>query len=1041
MKPEHWKRIDGILDSVFDQDRTQWESVLDQACSGDQALRQEIARLLDSYDGAEDFIEVPALEVAARGLAQHRDLVGRQIDSYQIRSQLGKGGMGEVYLASDTKLGRQVAIKVLPQIFARDSDRLARFEREARLLAALNHPNIAAIYDLQDHDGWPYLVLELVEGETLAERLGAGRLELEEALRICSQIAEGLQAAHEKGIIHRDLKPGNIKITSEGRVKLLDFGLAKALVGNGSDPNLPSSPTITEAGTGLPLGTAAYASPEQARSRTVDKKVDIWAFGCVLYEALTGKRAFEGETIDETLGNVLDGEPDWEALPVEIPGRVRALLRRCLQKDSDRRLADMADVQAAIDEVLADATMLSAETDRLESWKEIADYLRCSVRTVRRWETSAGLPVHRSLGINGSQVFAYTSELDDWYSNRQSPLREEPYRNALWVRLAVGALLLVVGALAFWYVSGPRGGEDLRSYGASVGNSVIDRRILVGSDVDTMGSPSPDGRFLSFVDWSTGDLALRDLTSGDKHRLTDTPLEADEWAEQSRISPDGMKVAYTWVLEDADEGLHRHSVDLRVVDRSGSDPRVIYRDEAVRYIAPAAWFPDGKNVLAVLDRENGTHQIGRISVSEASLHVIKSLDKSPRSVDLSPDGRYAVYDLRVSHDSGNRDIFLLSTDGAFEMPLVAHPAEDRLLGWAPDGKSIVFASDRTGTPGIWMLEYDGRAGTPALVKSNMGWVEPIGFNSLGSFYYGIMSHVSDVYVADVDLEAATHMETPTRVVPRMEGRNASPEWSPDGETLAYVSRGGSLCLRSQRTGQERQVRLEPKTTFYDRLRWSPDSRFILFTAASGGGKGMFRLDVATEKVTNLYEVGGGMDLLGIAPDSRSFYYNSSSDSRLHVRDLATGNDQVLFRGASELGLSPDAKKLAFASSVPNEEPTRMLMSVVEVPNGRPRTLVRGKAGESIRTPTWTPDGKAILFTRFKLGQFPRRTEFWMVSAEAGEARRLGPAFHGGVKDLRVHPDGRQIAFDGGQGRGEVWVLENFLPRQSIETSQRLNGLD
>jgi serine/threonine protein kinase len=280
---------------------------------------------------------------------------GTKVGSYEITGAIGAGGMGEVYRAQDTKLGRDVAIKVLPEAFAHDAERLSRFQREAKMLASLNHPNIATIHGLEQSNGTQYLVMELVSGETLAERVKRdGALPVEEALAICKQIAEALEAAHEKGIIHRDLKPANVKVTPEGKVKVLDFGLAKAFAGDTVDGNPSQSPTLSAVATmqGVLLGTAAYMSPEQARGKAVDKRTDIWAFGCVLYELLTGKQTFAGDDITDILAAVVRAEPDWQALPAAIPMQVRDLLRRCLQKDKRLRLRDAGDAQIEIQEAL-----------------------------------------------------------------------------------------------------------------------------------------------------------------------------------------------------------------------------------------------------------------------------------------------------------------------------------------------------------------------------------------------------------------------------------------------------------------------------------------------------------------------------------------------------------------------------------------------------------------------------------------------------------------------------------------------------------------
>jgi len=274
---------------------------------------------------------------------------------YRVLDEIGRGGMGVVYEAEDMKLARRVAIKVLPEIFTADPERLARFEREARVLASLNHPNIAAIYGVEEAEGKRFLVLELVEGETLAERLSRGALILEETLDVCRQIAEGLEGAHEKGIIHRDLKPSNVKITPERKVKILDFGLAKAFHDQISEVDLSKSPTITADMTepGVILGTAAYMSPEQATRRPVDKRADIWAFGCILYECLAGKRAFPGDTVTESIAAILKGEPDWNSLPAGAPRNVHTVLRRCLQKDPRLRLHDIGDARLEIEAPVA----------------------------------------------------------------------------------------------------------------------------------------------------------------------------------------------------------------------------------------------------------------------------------------------------------------------------------------------------------------------------------------------------------------------------------------------------------------------------------------------------------------------------------------------------------------------------------------------------------------------------------------------------------------------------------------------------------------
>ena len=276
---------------------------------------------------------------------------GTRLGHYEILAPLGVGGMGEVYRARDTKLGRDVAIKVLHEAFSRDKERLARFEREARLLAQLNHTNIATLHGLEESDGQPFLVMELVEGETLAERIARGPIPLDEAIPLFIEIADGLEAAHEKGIIHRDLKPANVKISPDGKPKILDFGLAKAFAQEDDvSAEMSQSPTLTR-GTalGVIMGTAAYMSPEQARGKKLDKRTDVWAFACCLYEALTGRKVFEAEDVSLTLAEVMKSEPQWETLPTDLPPLLLVFLKRCLDKDPKHRLRDIGDVRLAME--------------------------------------------------------------------------------------------------------------------------------------------------------------------------------------------------------------------------------------------------------------------------------------------------------------------------------------------------------------------------------------------------------------------------------------------------------------------------------------------------------------------------------------------------------------------------------------------------------------------------------------------------------------------------------------------------------------------
>jgi hypothetical protein len=354
MSPEQWDAVDRVWHAVLERPEHERPAALTELCAGDEALRHDVESLLGHLARAS------AAGFGAAAGAARASLIGRRIGPYAVQTLLGAGGMGEVYQAHDATLGRDVAIKILSEVWPASPERRARFDREALLLASLNHPNIGAIYGVHESDGIRALVLELVDGETLAERIARHAttslpprgLPIADVIMIAGQMVEAIEAAHERGIIHRDLKPANIKITADGRVKVLDFGLGRAVGAAGSVSDVADALTTAADATvdGALLGTAAYMSPEQARGRPVDTRTDIWAFGCVVYEMLAGAKAFTGDGLAEVLANVIKGEPDWTALPAQTPPALRLCLRRCLQKDARQRFHHIADVRLAMED-------------------------------------------------------------------------------------------------------------------------------------------------------------------------------------------------------------------------------------------------------------------------------------------------------------------------------------------------------------------------------------------------------------------------------------------------------------------------------------------------------------------------------------------------------------------------------------------------------------------------------------------------------------------------------------------------------------------
>jgi len=427
--------------------------------------------------------------------AQLTLISGHRIGPYEVTGSIGAGGMGEVYRARDSRLNRDVALKVLPDGFAGDPDRLARFRREAQVLASLNHQNIAAIHGLEEdsRDGGSRtaLVLELVDGPTLADRLALGALPIDEALRIAAQVANALEAAHERGVVHRDLKPANIKIRDDGTVKVLDFGLAKAFEGDVSSQagSATLSPTLTSPAmtrVGLILGTAAYMAPEQARGKAVDKRADIWAFGVVLFELLAGRRLFAGDDVSDTLAFVLTKEPDWAALPAATPASLRRLLRRCLEKDRTRRLADIADARLDVDEALQDlsggsSASLAAPSAPVEPrWRRVAPW-----------------------AVAGTALAALAATLGVWAPWRDTPalapvrVQVELGTNAVLSTLTPSLAMSVDGA-TLTFVARPTGIFSRQNLLFVRRLDRLDAQVLAGTEAAAAPFFSPDGEWIAF---------------------------------------------------------------------------------------------------------------------------------------------------------------------------------------------------------------------------------------------------------------------------------------------------------------------------------------------------------------------------------------------------------------------------------------------------------------------------------------------------------------------------------------------------------------
>ena len=554
MTTDRWRRIEALYHEMLARPAPERAAALGAACAGDAALQAEVQSLLDQPESAAGFLATPAMDLAAQLVSPASSLLtGRRIGVFEVQGLLGAGGMGEVYRARDSRLGREVAIKILPRAFKDDPHRLVRFEREAQLLASLNHPHIGAIYGLEEVDGVTALVMELVEGEDLSQRIARGAIPIAEALSMARQIAEAVEAAHEQGIIHRDLKPANIKVRRDGTVKVLDFGLAKALT-----PASEDGPTCTQAG--VILRTPDYMSPEQARGEAADRQSDIWSFGVVLYELLTGASPFRRQTTAETLASLLGTPPDYSVLPSDTPPNARHLVRRCLEKDQRRRLQHMGDVRIEVEEALA-ALTAEAVPGRVNA-----------VAATGRWRRAAGaIALAVLVGVAG-WILAHRSAAKTPAAVVRLSISslEPPFR------LPFGARHLAVS-------------EDGSRVAYASANRLWIRRMgqkeAVAIEV-TASNPffSPNGEWVGFFAES-GEPGLRKVPA-----LGGTPVQI---ATTSERPGGGTWRADGTIVFATSEGLYQ-------VSENGGEPRLLVRPDPRRKERGYAWpqfMPDRRSVL------------------------------------------------------------------------------------------------------------------------------------------------------------------------------------------------------------------------------------------------------------------------------------------------------------------------------------------------------------------------------------------------------------------------------------------------------------
>jgi len=885
---------------------------------------------------------------------------GSRLGVYEIVTLLGAGGMGEVYRARDTKLGRDVAIKVLPSSVAADPERLARFEREARLLASLNHPNIGAIYGVEESGSLTALVLELVEGESLAERLARAGIRdvglgIRDSLAIARQIADALDAAHERGIVHRDLKPANIAITPDGTVKVLDFGLAKASGPGGSGRSgdgsggeeLTNSPTmIAPTLDGVLLGTAPYMSPEQARGRAVDKRTDIWAFGCVLYEMLTGRRAFSGETISDTIASILEHTPDWSALPSTTPSNVRRLLARCLEKDRKRRFRDIGDAGLEIDDARAQPPLVRPATS--------------GVRRGRSYTT--------------------------WSA----------------------AAIAVVVAFALERLPSPRSTTDQPpSFSRVV-------RLTSGPHQEKGPAISPDGKWIAYLSNARGpmDVWVKFLAGGEPANLTASSgleITTGTGITGLEIAPDGGRIAVmarpigargqfeTWEVPAPLPGIVRKLLDQREFGVHWSaDGLLMTFIRAGGSAGDALWIADadGTNRKELIAARGGLHihwptwsRDGRIYFIHTFATII-NLDQSeiyridPRGGPMEPvvsTSRRASFPMPMPDGSG---LIYAANPTAAELSLWWRPANGgepkRLtMGVGEYAESRVSADARTIVATLYELRQSLNripvaAGSPAqmtrLTDGYGGDLDPTVSPAADQLVFtSSRSGNRNLWTARSDGDHARPLTTGSAL-------DEQPSFSPDGRQIAFISdRGGhrAIWVINADGGTPRKI---VEAAALGGTSWSADGTEVLYAASADSWPSLAKVSIRTGQVTSLATPGAvaavqparcpTRDVIAyLAPptptgeDQMTTVRFIDSTGRSLYTTLPPPPTGTGFNNGT-LAWAPDGRRLAIISA-DTASPTSVW--IVDPDAARPyRQLIELPPGPRIRGITWTRDGSAVI---------------------------------------------------------------------------------
>jgi eukaryotic-like serine/threonine-protein kinase len=1006
MTPERWQQIKEIFHSALDHGQGERSTFLAQACGGDESLRSEVESLLSSHEQDGGFIDAPAYEIAAGLLAENQSTIqsGQKLGSYRILSTLGRGGMGDVYLAEDVRLGRKVALKLLPSSFTNDSQRLRRFEREARAASGLNHPNILTIHEIGQAEDRHFIATELVEGENLRKLASGTRMNMTQMLDVGEQVAGALMTAHAAGIVHRDIKPENIMVRPDGLIKILDFGLAKMPEQPATTDVEAAISTMNKTEPGMMIGTPRYMSPEQARGDEVDFRSDIWSLGCVLYEMVTGRAPFDGSTTSHVIVSILEKEPSWHDWPSgETSAELEWIVRKSLRKERE---------------------------DRYQSAKEVfADLKSLNQRLGFAAELERTTPGEFG---KGRGVSAATNEIPtlttservtnkaSWIDSVTSAIKH--HRGIVAVALVTLAVATVFAIYKFAVGNKPASETETKSGPAETASVLKATQVTTWSGLDFSPSLSPDGNSVAYSSDRSGsfEIFVKQLAPGGR----EIQITSDGGLSfEPAWSPDGKLIAF-----------HSKSRGgIWVVPALGGTSR-----QLTEFGSYPAWSPDG-SVIAFQSSGIGDDlaSIGSGALTSSTIWTVSTLGGLPNALtqvgkppgghaapSWSPDGKWLVFG--AVGLNGETRVWSMSAKGGQLRQIVNFSSFDPIF--SPDGKAIYFAGIERGfTFGLWKVRISSDSGEPIGDPIRVADTGPARIKRLSVSADGkklaytallISSNLWSVPITSVSGEA---VGPPIPLTQETGHRNSSPDFSPDGRKIAYsVTRVGTssdIWLMDADGKHPTQLTTDPG---HDTgAVWFPDGERIAFVSSRSGRSNLWVTTLnGVERI--LLDLPQDWSRARLSPDGKQLAFNSREGGTINVWTVAIGGGtprQLTF-DKEFMGFpswSPDGKSLAFEMKRGDD------VHVVIMPsNGGEAVQLTFDQGQSWPH-SFSPDGDKIAFAGFRNGFW----NVWWVSRSTKVQKQVtnNSKSNAFVRYPSWSPLGNQIVYEYAETSGNIWLVE------------------